>query len=197
LKFIKVINNFIPQSMCSELIDIIDFSIDNNIALNRDSSTVKDNQIEIRKSINNDFFPINGSEISARILQMLNFEFHKYLDELRSEDCLPFASPRAFNLFGQKSSFETKDGYYAWHCETTSLETTHRALSWILYLNDVPEGEGETEFIHQQVKINPKTATLVIFPSSFTHSHRGNPVETINKYILTGWAYHVPNYTIE
>jgi len=197
LKFIKVITNFIPQGMCSDLIDIIDFSIENNIALNRDSDTVKDNQIEIRKTINNDFFPINGTEISTRILQMLNGEFYKYLEDHKVSDVLPFAPPRAFNLLGQKSSFDTKDGYYAWHCETTSLETTHRALSWILYLNDVPDGEGETEFIHQQVKVNPKMATLIIFPSAFTHTHRGTPVETVNKYILTGWAYHIPNYTIE
>jgi len=57
----------------------------------------------------------------------------------------------------------------------------------MLYLNDVPEGEGETEFLHQGMRVQPRKGDLVVWPAFFTHVHRGNPVYTTDKYIATGW----------
>ena len=56
----------------------------------------------------------------------------------------------------------------------------------ILYLNTVKEG-GETEFLYQRTRISPKQGTLILFPPSWTHTHRGNPPLSGNKYILTTW----------
>ena len=53
----------------------------------------------------------------------------------------------------------------------------------------IPEGEGETEFFEYGVKLQPKKGAVCFFPSSFTHTHRGNPVYKHNKYIATGWYY--------
>ena len=61
-----------------------------------------------------------------------------------------------------------------------------RSGAYILYLNDVPEG-GETEFLYQRLRVSPKEGTLVIFPASYTHTHRGNPPLRGSKYIMTGW----------
>jgi hypothetical protein len=55
----------------------------------------------------------------------------------------------------------------------------------MVYFNDVEEG-GETEWLYQQLKIQPKAGRVVIWPGSFTHMHRGNPPME-NKYIATGW----------
>lgn len=68
-----------------------------------------------------------------------------------------------------------------------SFETSTRELVWMIYLNDMPEGEGETEFLYQKRRINPKAGRVVIFPAGLTHVHRGLTVYTQNKYILTGW----------
>ena len=54
------------------------------------------------------------------------------------------------------------------------------------YLNDVEEG-GETEFLYQSRRIKPKQGTMVICPSSFTHTHRGNPPLKGDKYMINGW----------
>jgi len=69
----------------------------------------------------------------------------------------------------------------------------------VLYLNDVPEGEGETEFLHQGIRCQPKRGSLVLFPAFFTHTHRGNPVFTTDKYIATGWMLwaNVPEDGVE
>ena len=54
-------------------------------------------------------------------------------------------------------------------------------------LNDIPENEGETEFLLEKIKIQPKKGMMCIFPASFPWQHRGNPVHIYNKYISTGW----------
>ena len=82
---------------------------------------------------------------------------------------------------------EPRGGFHDWHCEVTARINSHRCLVWMLYLNDLPEGEGETEFQWQGVKLTPKAGTLVFWPPYWTHPHRGNPPYTMNKYIATGW----------
>ena len=57
----------------------------------------------------------------------------------------------------------------------------------MIYLNDVPDGEGETEFLYQRRRIKPTKGTVVIFPAGYTHVHKGNTMFTTDKYILTGW----------
>jgi hypothetical protein len=59
-------------------------------------------------------------------------------------------------------------------------------LAWMIYLNDVTEG-GETRFVYQDINIEPKKGTLVIWPAYFTHVHHGLVSATQTKYIATGW----------
>jgi|TARA_A200000159_G_C7150197_1_gene266860 hypothetical protein len=77
-------------------------------------------------------------------------------------------------------------GYHAWHCENADVPTSTRVLAYTLYLNGVEEG-GETEFLYQGHKIKPAPGRLAIFPTSFTHPHRGNPIYKGVKYIISGW----------
>ncbi len=78
-------------------------------------------------------------------------------------------------------------GYHVWHFESDSLERAGRVLSWGLYLNTIEQG-GETEFLYQGVRIPATQGTLVIWPAGFTHTHRGNPPLSGEKYLLTGWV---------
>lgn len=82
-------------------------------------------------------------------------------------------------------------GYPAWHCELSPAdpraEMLHRTLLWTIYLNDGFD-EGETEFFYQQRKIAPRTGSLLIAPTAFTHTHRGNRPLGGDKYIATSWV---------
>jgi hypothetical protein len=82
-------------------------------------------------------------------------------------------------------------GYPYWHCEQTptdpNSEMLHRVLLWTIYLNEGFE-EGETEFFYQQRKIVPSTGALLIAPTAFTHTHRGNRPLRRDKYIATSWV---------
>ena len=83
-----------------------------------------------------------------------------------------------------------RGGYPYWHCELyprdAGCETLHRHLLWTLYLND-GFGAGETEFLFQGRRIVPEAGTLLIAPTAFTHTHRGNRPEGGDKVIATSW----------
>ena len=95
--------------------------------------------------------------------------------------------PGAINLQWYSAG---EGGYPYWHCELyprdASAETLHRHLLWTLYLNDEFE-EGETEFLFQQLKVKPRTGSLLIAPTAFTHTHRGNRPQNGDKFIATSW----------
>ena len=79
-------------------------------------------------------------------------------------------------------------GYHLWHHENADLAHAPRELVWMIYLNDVEEGEGgETEFLYQKRRIRPTKGTVVFFPAGMTHVHKGNTLFNGDKYILTGW----------
>jgi hypothetical protein len=82
-------------------------------------------------------------------------------------------------------------GYPYWHCELyprdPNAETLHRHLLWTIYLND-GFAAGETEFLYQQRKVAPRTGSLLIAPTAFTHTHRGNRPEGGDKFIATSWV---------
>jgi hypothetical protein len=84
-------------------------------------------------------------------------------------------------------------GYPYWHSELYPAldrgEALHRALLWTIYLNDGFEG-GETEFLYQKRRIVPKAGSLLIAPTAFTHTHRGNRPRGGDKYIATSWVLY-------
>ena len=79
-------------------------------------------------------------------------------------------------------------GYHGIHTERTSrhppMSTRH--LVFMTYLNTVTEG-GETEFLHQGIKIQPKAGLTLIWPPDWTYTHKGIVSHTQEKYIVTGW----------
>ena len=82
--------------------------------------------------------------------------------------------------------FEPGEGYKAFHCERGSMQFPNRTHAWMIYLNDVDNG-GQTEFPYQHIFEIPRVGKLLIWPSDFTHTHRGIISPTQTKYILTGW----------
>jgi hypothetical protein len=71
--------------------------------------------------------------------------------------------------------------------KNADAEQLHRHVLWTIYLNDGFR-DGETEFLYQGRKIVPKTGSLLIAPTAFTHTHRGNTPQGGDKYIATSWV---------
>tara|TARA_A100000171_G_scaffold36968_1_gene35839 strand:- start:78 stop:671 length:594 start_codon:yes stop_codon:yes gene_type:complete len=76
-------------------------------------------------------------------------------------------------------------GFKLFHSERNSAQC-HNCLVWMLYLNTVNDGGG-TEFRYLDYTEKAEKGKLVIWPSDFTHAHRGIPSFTEEKYIFTGW----------
>ena len=102
---------------------------------------------------------------------------------------------KKLSTFGQIENISFKryypgKAYHGLHCERSGLKTCARMLVWMFYLNDVHDG-GETFFPHQEKKVKAEQGKLVIWPSDWTHIHRGITSPTQTKYILTGWFSHI------
>jgi hypothetical protein len=77
-------------------------------------------------------------------------------------------------------------GYHTWHHEHHSGHYTTRVLVWMVVL-EAPEKGGETEFLFQSIRVEPKVGQVLIWPAAFTHKHRGNPPLEGQKTYATGW----------
>tara|TARA_R110000787_G_C13272112_1_gene431593 strand:+ start:98 stop:757 length:660 start_codon:yes stop_codon:yes gene_type:complete len=89
---------------------------------------------------------------------------------------------------GQVQMYPKGGGFFNYHSEVNGMSTCRRNLVFMTYLNDVEDG-GETDFLYQNLKVKPRKGLTLIWPSGWTHTHKGIPSMTEEKYIITGW-YH-------
>ena len=125
--------------------------------------------------------------------QLYQYELNKVLDRYtekfpRSIQCAPWGIKEVTNI----QYYKPGAGYHSWHSERLSgnFPSALRNLVFMTYLNDVTDA-GETEFDHQQIKIQPEKGLTLIWPADWTHYHRGIPSLTQPKYIITGWLSYL------
>ena len=76
-------------------------------------------------------------------------------------------------------------GFKVWHCERTGPKRNNRILVFMTYLNTVKN--GGTIFKYQNITIPCIKGLTLIWPTDFTHLHKGQISKTKEKYIITGW----------
>ncbi len=81
-------------------------------------------------------------------------------------------------------------GFKEFHCEraTKGSPANDRHLVFMTYLNDVTD-QGGTEFPIQNLVVQPQKGLTLIWPTDWTHTHRGIVSPTQEKFIITGWFY--------
>ena len=106
--------------------------------------------------------------------------------KMKFQDCLHnLTFAEGFNI----QHYPPKGGFPKWHNERSMHQTHQRALVFMTYLNDVTDGGG-TDFKYQNLRFSAKKGTTLIWPTDFTHTHRGEISPTQEKYIATGWMIH-------
>ena len=77
------------------------------------------------------------------------------------------------------------DHYYSvWHSEHGIGDTSHRILSFLLYLSD---NDAYTEFKRHR-NVRSKAGRGIMFPAYFTHEHRGSICKRgLDRYIVSGY----------
>jgi hypothetical protein len=182
--FIGTYKNVVDKKFCDDLIQFFENSIDRE-DLNYYTGEQQYGGPFIRKD-----FSLNlESAPETKWSQHINDVLFKCLDEYKNVFfvCKQVHNLDYTNTYVKMQRTPPRGGYHVWHCEVNSIAGVDRVLAWILYLNDVPYGEGETEFLWQGIRIQPEVGKLVIWPAQFTHTHRGNPIYNCTKYIATGW----------
>ena len=78
------------------------------------------------------------------------------------------------------------EGFHQWHYERSNFDALDRMMVYMTYL-EVPKEGGETEFLHQSLRIKPVVGRTLIWPAGYTHMHRGNPPLDGEKMYIDGW----------
>ena len=117
------------------------------------------------------------NEYVVRIKETIpNVDFHNGIEELNDS---------GYHI----QRYEPNKGFYDWHNDFSfSVGKGSRILTFIWYLNTVERG-GETEFTNG-LTIKAEKGKLVMFPATWTYTHRGRMPYSSEKYILTGWVYN-------
>lgn len=183
--FIGKWDGFVTKPLCKDLINYFNSTLETGSNGTQEVEFVKGEEQYVsgmnRKDISM-MLNYSNEGLSYQVNQFLKSCILHYVEEYSQLKTIGLVST---DLKMQKTC--PGGGYHLWHYENGAASHSMRELAWMVYLNDVPEGEGETEFMYQKRRINPTQGTVVIWPAGMTHVHKGNTVFTTDKYILTGW----------
>jgi len=185
--FILEAPNFFSESECLEYIDYYKnmessgFTVNRIQSMNKQSHEISDEQLFFNNST---ILKISCGGLTQKFLNKF-WEIIYPIYAQKFSIIKGSASHKIYNIKIQKTN--PGEGYHTWHFETDSKVLSDRLLFFILYLNTVESG-GETEFLYYKKRVTAETGKLLLCPASFTHTHRGNPPLSGEKYILTGWV---------
>lgn len=191
----KEINSFIGKyqieehSVTDDLISYFDYSESTYRGIVLDESGLARVDLNIKDSFNIDIPPNSNEQCFRNYLGELQKAVNKYITEY--EWCNKGAPWTIIeNTTIQK--YLPGGGFKAWHFERMNAvyPTVSRHLVFMTYLNDVEEN-GVTEFYYQNITIKPIKGLTLIWPADWTHTHRGVPSMTCEKYIISGWLNFV------
>lgn len=189
--FILEIDNFLPESLCKEIIKRYENEPDkkqSRIGVDPDNGGgILDLARRNSKEIDISVKP-NWSDIDKIFYGYLKKAVDVYRKEIAKklrligEDpdfCMDFILGNNVQDGGYTVQRVEKNSWFRWHHDQTY---DNRILNVICYLNTLDESEGgRTEFIHGR-KIIPKAGKILFFPSTWTNLHCGSWVKNY-KYI--------------
>ena len=119
-------------------------------------------------------------DISQELFRSLSHSLREF------SEAFPFFNGR-FKDIGYNMQRTDEGEYYNWHIDGGSHDFADRQLVALWYLNDVEGPGGATEFMYQDVAVQPKEGSLVLFPPFWTHEHRNSQLQKGVKYVATTW----------
>jgi hypothetical protein len=190
--FIKLYPDVYPDGYCEHLIAEFERLTQSGAGTNRQNGEgaarhVKDDmQLGLNMGVHT-ATPFEDASVENMFFKGLQNCYEDYAEHF---SVLKNGRIRATHMKMQRT--DPGGGYHVWHGEQGNGEHADRVLVYMLYLNTLSDGDGgETEFLYQRRRINPEANTMLLWPATFTHAHRGNPVLCDrSKYIVTGWFYY-------
>lgn len=176
---------YMPEDVCSGMLDVFNSGMfikrDGVMTQGKFDKSIKDStDMAVSANANN----AHVQNYFTHLMNVLNLYVGRYHV---IKDLIKGVNTREVNI----QHYKPGGAYFGWHAERTSLAPTtlSRYLVYMTYLNDVTCEGGETEFYYQQLAIKPKKGLTLIWPTDWTHTHRGVPAVSQDKYIATGWFF--------
>jgi len=172
---------YINKKLCDNLIKFYENSPDKTIGyFGRNGGTLVDDKI--KDSIDMTIQPDNKNKLITRYREELQKCLNQYLKKYEDINYVDsFNVNGYFNLQGYKKG----GGYKVFHFERSGLINSNRILVFMTYLNNVPD--GGTTFKYQKITAPAKQGLTLIWPTDWTHTHKGQVSFKHKKYIATGW----------
>ena len=194
MQFISRSEGLIPSRICTSLIDLFKDAQKRKLTTPGMTGTRIDKKRKDSVDLHSARIPKKLHEKYAETIQgyfeRLIQAHQEYLERFPA-----LKHPKTFEhgvyFFNIQRYYPGGQAYHSWHYENAHPDVAHRLLAWMTYLNTVKVG-GETEFLHQGIKIAPREGLTLIWPAGFTHTHRGLPQPDEVKFIITGWFEFAP-----
>jgi len=174
---------FIDEKICDDLVKFFnntDQKGPGEVYYFGEQVVKKDRKDSIETSFDPEADVKEWSNYKTELQKVLNLYLKKYPE---ANDVAKFGLVEGANL----QHYKPDSGYYSWHAERQGISDRH--LVFMTYLNDVDE--GGTEFKNQKIKLPARKGLTTIWPTDWTHTHRGVISKTQDKYIITGWFNYV------
>ena len=181
------IKNCISGDICKDIIKR--FEQDNNKFIGKVSDTV--NKLK-KDSMDLHITGKKWKDIEELLYTKLKDGLNEYFDHINQ-----YTDSYISNFFSYYSICDTgyqiqrylPGGHFDWH--TDFKDNGERLIAYIWYLNNVEKEEGGSTEFYSGRKIQPREGTLLLFPTTWVHYHRGCKLLKGCKYIITGFINRV------
>lgn len=179
------------KNLCDRLIERFENDESKYIGITVDKYGKSVINKEFKDSININFAPNCQEPIFTEYQKELQKALLQYIEEFQyCNEGAPWTILEPVTL----QKYEPNGGFKAWHFERMNavFPAATRHIVFLTYLNDVND-LGGTEFFYQKKTLQAKKGVTALWPSDWTHTHRGIPSPTERKYIMAGWLnFYVP-----
>ena len=199
---IFIIEKFLSHQQCSELVNLLETSDKKHLGftsdLLRNPKLLGDiTGIKSKQSIDmdlNDFSHYSPDSPDRVMFSKYNDLITKRLSQIANNFLRYYLLPGEIGDYFVSQitlrKYIPNTCGYSYHNDFIMGDKNPRFMSFVLYLNDVIEG-GETKFLHQKVRVQPRTGRLLVFPPTHLHIHTGLPPVSNSKYIVTSFFHRV------
>jgi len=188
-EFVGIYDESVPVELCNEFVDnyeeakknrtFIDMSKENITRhIDNPPPLVRKDEVAIVNPLSSTIYPRPPVEAYFDFISKC---FKCYMERY-SIDFSGIIHNDSFKIHKVKKS----EGYHKWHYEKADAQYLDRIMVYMTYL-EVPKEGGETEFLHQSLRIKPIVGRTLIWPAGYTHMHRGNPPLDGEKMYIDGW----------
>lgn len=177
--FIRYYDNVLDQSTCDKIIDYTE------LLNSGEKYKISSNDSRYYLRFRPHLYELN---YHGKIYNAIRNSFGSYTKEFN----LDYSAPEQYeeDKLNYKMHYNpANQGFIDWHDDHGgSNEITYRrALVFILYLQDLDEGELQFKYF-PDVKVIPKAGRILWMPTMWTHIHKADLVKN-DKFIITGF-YH-------